>query len=783
MANVCAIRYRRVESFRQINSPGVVMTFTKAIATAKRVRILMAAAILFTPLLVMAQAASVPGNLTDDLREFVQIPAVPGYEQQLAGAIATKLKAFSPHTDMASNVIVTVGKGSPRRLIVTAIDEPGFVASGITPEGYVTVQRLPQAGNLPLFNELYSAQPVMIGTNQHSWLNGVVAGLSIHLMPQRQHPPSAADLDNMYIDLGANNEAEVRASGADVLSPIAIDRQFYEMADGEWTAPAIGDRFGAAALVDVLRSLDRSKLQGTTTFAFVTQQWLGARGLQRELYELHPDEVIYVGRCMRAPAFGPQSENAPSFQHHPGDGVLVASDKPENAGAFGEELEKLGSEHNLKVTTDFSAPLLPRGGYILQPKLPERTVHLAVATDWPSTPAEVLQSGDVASLASLLEVYLGSTPAPHLKAATTLPEPPAPQKPRTAPSTDEVLHRLIETYAASEHEGNMRSTVEALLPPWAKPVMDDGGNLVLHLGSSSPKPSGRIAIVAHMDEIGYEVKSVLPDGRLELKDEGGGIWSYFLGHPALVHSSNGMHPGVLELPEGWDKPGFQFPRGRGFTVRMDVGAKNPDEVAKLGIKPGDFITVPKKYRKLLARKASGRAMDDRVGCTALINAVWALGATAPPNLGNRDITFIWSTREELGLFGAAAAAKDFAAKNETPTYVFAVDTFVSADSPLESKRFADARVGRGFVVRAVDNSNIVPRNLAEKVVSIARANNIPAQYGVTGGGNDGAAFLMYGSTDVALGWPLRYAHSPGEVVDVRDVEALGRIIAAVARSW
>jgi putative aminopeptidase FrvX len=77
----------------------------------------------------------------------------------------------------------------------------------------------------------------------------------------------------------------------------------------------------------------------------------------------------------------------------------------------------------------------------------------------------------------------------------------------------------------------------------------------------------------------------------------------------------------------------------------------------------------------------------------------------------------------------------------------------------------------------------VPRNLAEKVVSIARANNIPAQYGVTGGGNDGAAFLMYGSTDVALGWPLRYAHSPGEVVDVRDVEALGRIIAAVARSW
>ena len=50
------------------------------------------------------------------------------------------------------------------------------------------------------------------------------------------------------------------------------------------------------------------------------------------------------------------------------------------------------------------------------------------------------------------------------------------------------------------------------------------------------------------------------------------------------------------------------------------------------------------------------------------------------------------------------------------------------------------------------------------------------QYGVTGGGNDGSAFVRYGSVDVALGWPLRYSHSPAEVVDTRDVDSLGRII-------
>jgi putative aminopeptidase FrvX len=162
----------------------------------------------------------------------------------------------------------------------------------------------------------------------------------------------------------------------------------------------------------------------------------------------------------------------------------------------------------------------------------------------------------------------------------------------------------------------------------------------------------------------------------------------------------------------------------------------------------------------------------------LIAATWALG----PNL-RQDVTFVWSTSEEIGLVGAADAAKRLAAEGHAPDYVFAVDTFVSADSPLESKRFADAIVGQGFVVRAVDNSNIVPRNLVEKVVSLANSSHIAAQYGVTGGGNDGSAFLQYGSTDVALGWPLRYSHSPGEVIDTRDLDALSKIIEAIAKNW
>jgi putative aminopeptidase len=71
----------------------------------------------------------------------------------------------------------------------------------------------------------------------------------------------------------------------------------------------------------------------------------------------------------------------------------------------------------------------------------------------------------------------------------------------------------------------------------------------------------------------------------------------------------------------------------------------------------------------------------------------------------------------------------------------------------------------------------------EKVLRLASENHIPAQYGATGGGNNGSAFLRYGTTDVALGWPLRYSHSPTEEIDTRDLDALSHIIAAIARVW
>jgi len=723
---------------------------------------------------------AVPGNLGQDLADFVATPAIPGYESELVGKIRTKLSALKPATDNLGDVVITIGSGAPRRLIIAPIDEPGFVVSQITDDGYLRVQRLPQGGLPPAFNELYSAQPVLVQAAGGKWIDGVVAGLSVHLQPGHSNPPKSSDLENFYVDVGASSAAEARKAGVDHLSAVIVSRRLGNLNDEFVAGASVGDRFAAAAIVELLRQADPSKIQGTLIVAFVAQQWTGARGLQRILSTIQADEMVYVGRLTPGgPVAGAENiHRAP--RREPGTGVLLGMEQTDGTPAgLAADLNRLADANKIPFATDFSSGLLP-SSYLPAPLLPEKWAHIGIATAWPATPAEMLSTTDLAGLVSLLEIYVQGERAPVIEMGHPFEDHVFSRPSVGASKAETILPHLVETYGVSNHEGPVQEMVKRLLPAWAKPATDDAGNLILRLGTP---PAGsnapRILVVAHMDEIGFEVTSIAKDGRLELEWRGGGELSFFMGHPALVHTETTDRDAILELPTGWDEPKFEWPQGPHTAIRADAGARTPEEAEKLGIKVGDSITIPKAYRPLLGTRAVGRSFDDRVGCTALIAAVWSLGGP----LKDRDVTFVWSTGEELGLVGAGKLAKRLAAEGREPDYVFAVDTFVSSDSPVESKRFADSQIGKGFVVRAIDNSNIIPHDLVDKIVKLARANQIPVQFGVTGGGNDGSAFIRYGSVDVALGWPLRYSHSPAELVDSRDVDALSRIVGAIARSW
>ncbi|HXN50686.1 MAG TPA: M20/M25/M40 family metallo-hydrolase [Candidatus Acidoferrum sp.] len=699
----------------------------------------------------------------------------------MAAQIRQKLNSFSPRTDNLGNLYITLGSGAPHKLLVTPIDEPGYVISGITSDGYLRVQRLPQAPPNPVFDLLHSAQPVWVITRTGKRVPGVFAGLSVHLQTLRLNMPKMSHPDEMYVDVGASSTEEVHAAGVELLDPVALNRTDYRLGSDEYTAPAIGDRFGCVALTDLFTELrlDKAKLRGTVTVAFVTQQWTGGRGLERLLREVHPDEMIYVGRLLQArPAGGAPA----SSRVQPGTGILLGvADPSAPLSGLGLELEKQSDRAHRRLNVQ--AALAPRiAGYTTPTGFPERFAQLSLPVLFPVTPAETVSMRDVGELTELLFQYaagaapMGGLGGGHGGGCGDCGPP--------------LLPDLVETYGASGHEDAVRKKVQAWLNPKYSPKkkvetrIDTAGNLILHLGDAKPEAkTPKILFVAHMDEIGYQVRSLEPDGRLLVDVLGGGYTEYFLGHVVLVHKGDGTTSGgVLELPEGWDRPGFEWPHGpRGLDepAHVYVGTRSSEETQKLGIKAGDWITIPKQYRPLLGTRANARSFDDRVGCAVLIEAVRTLGLDLP----GRDVTFVWSTEEEVGLKGAAAVAERMAKEGKTPDFVFAIDTFVSSDSPLESKRFADAEIGKGFVIRAVDNSNITPREYVQRVIRLARENNIPVQYGVTGGGNDGAVFQRFGAVDIPLGWPLRYSHSPGEVIDTRDVDALAKIIAVLAKNW
>ncbi|MDO8665923.1 MAG: M20/M25/M40 family metallo-hydrolase [Gemmatimonadales bacterium] len=356
----------------------------------------------------------------------------------------------------------------------------------------------------------------------------------------------------------------------------------------------------------------------------------------------------------------------------------------------------------------------------------------------------------------------------------------AQQDSRIAEARD-VIRRLVESYGVSGHEGPVRETVIRLLPDWANPTIDSAGNVQVRVGQGAPL----VVFVAHMDEIGFVVTAIRDDGQLELRRRGGFFTSLYEGEPALVHTAQGIVPAVFTPrdsvgPSPRRTPPVPLVGGRPDTAasgfRVDPGTGSRAGTDSLGIRVGDAITMPKQYVSLAGNRATGRSFDDRVGCAAQILALRRLDSRRL----RHSVLFIFSTREEVGLEGARFAAQRLGGE---PIRVHALDTFVSSDAPLEIKTFANALVGRGAVARAVDNSSVTPPALLDSLAALARARRIPLQIGTTNGGNDGSTFTRFGVPDVAIGWPLRYSHSPAEVMDLADLLALADITRAIAEAW
>jgi putative aminopeptidase FrvX len=403
--------------------------------------------------------------------------------------------------------------------------------------------------------------------------------------------------------------------------------------------------------------------------------------------------------------------------------------------------------------------------------LPESTgltslTILAPRVRFAGTLVETVQRSDAAKLFTAVEKAASVTFEPKrqfmsFSMRTSL-------KPRQDPFTvtANLLKSLADVYSVSGHERPVREAITAALPAWARPLThtDNEGNLILEVGPDRDS----VMFIAHQDEVGFEVTSIAADGTVSLRTRGGLFASLWEGQPAYLHLDRAGDSPLLGVFVPRDAATVKQPEALTAWFGMDA-----EELKQRGVTTGLSVTAFKSATRLASTRFTARALDDRAGSTALVLAVRRI----KPATLRRKVIFAWSVREETGLEGAIALAKHYGSSVKR---VYSIDTFVSSDSPAENQRFAYAPLGRGAVIRGLDNSAIAPLPEIDRVLKIARANAIPIQVGATNGGTDGSDFVRYGVLHVSLSWPGRYSHSPVEVLDLRDLEALEKLIYSIA---
>jgi len=664
------------------------------------------------------------------LASWIQVEAPPGGEWRRARELSTALPGWQ--RDVVGNLVRRVGSGTPRRVVACAMDVPGFVVSQITDDGFV---RLHRAGvpSHALWDQFHEAQQVHVLTSRGD-VTGVVAIANGHFARQHRGDTAIATVDGLWVDLGVESRAQALALGVALLDPVVVVRPHWTY-EGFASGPAAGARAGCAAVASAAEAFANASAQapaGETVFVLSTQRsfgWAGLGGVVARLGAVDRLLLVDEGRDV--------------------SGTRTTALPLSRLGASRSRLARALSGVLRRDTVEVLTPKVRYAGSLVE------SIH---ADDARALVSGVMQSLGVAGIAAPLV-------APVIDTIVTLPA-----RTDAYGAIERTFFRIADLAGVPGHEWRVRESIRQMLPAWAaaSAVVDTAGNLIVAAGPDRDS----VAFLAHMDEVSFEVEGILPDGRVRLARRGGVVTTAWEGQPAMLHFDRDARGQVAESLRGVFVP-RDSARSRPVNALVAWFGTDSAGLVTRGVRVGSAVTAYKHATRLANARLTARGSDDRTGSTALLHALQRIN---PATLTHK-VLFVWSTREEGGLLGASAFGAEH---GRNLVRVYSIDTFVSSDTPLESPMFAFAPLGRGAVLRGLDDGSITPRSERERILRLANVARIPVQVGTTHGSTDGSAIAAYGAHNVGLSWPGRYSHAPGEVLDLRDVDALIRLIVAAA---
>ena len=326
-----------------------------------------------------------------------------------------------------------------------------------------------------------------------------------------------------------------------------------------------------------------------------------------------------------------------------------------------------------------------------------------------------------------------------------------------------LLQTLTQTFGPSGYEDKVREIVLNEVKSLGDDARVDAlGNLIVRKPpSKAKKASKKIMIAAHMDEIGVIVSHLDEDGFVRFSPIGGVFRRYVLG--GRVRFLNGT-PGVI----GFDRLENVHELPAADKIYIDVGATNRKDCP---VRIGDIAAFDRTYLEL-GNRLIAKSMDDRVGVLIAVETLRGLRSTP------HDLYFVFTTQEEVGVRGAATSAYGI-----DPDIGIALDVTPSGDTPNALRM--EMALGKGPCIKIQDVGMIADPRVVNWMIRAAEKNKIPYQREVLLiGGTDARAIQLTraGVPAGAISVPVRYVHSPSEMVDFSDVQNAVKLLLAVLRT-
>jgi len=327
-----------------------------------------------------------------------------------------------------------------------------------------------------------------------------------------------------------------------------------------------------------------------------------------------------------------------------------------------------------------------------------------------------------------------------------------------------ILKQLSEAIGVSGDEGGVRAVVLDAVREHADEVKVDAlGNVIAFKRGTGQQPL-RVMLAAHMDEVGLMVVSHDSDGFMGVETVGGIDPRLLPG--TLLQVGPDHVPGVIGVKPIHllkEKEGQEVPRIEDLVV--DVGATSKDEAKKLA-PLGTYVTFTTPFREL-GPTVSGKAFDDRAGCTVLVELL--RGERFPS-----DLYAVFTVQEEVGLRGAQVAA--YAVE---PDCAFALEGTIADDIPKDKDASPTTQLGQGPAITVMDHSFIADRRLVKLLTGTAEELGIPYQFKQPGiGGTDAGTihFARQGVPSATVAVPCRYIHSPVAMLSLDDLNNTVRLM-------